>query len=132
MILLDTNVLIKIDHIQLPDEPVGLSTIALAELIFGIERADDSRERRRRIAQLARIELLVRSPWLPYDRAAAGSYGQLAAIVGKTRPAHARSKDIMLAGHARSLGARLVTLNPKDFDLVADEVEIVVPELRAP
>lgn len=130
MILLDTNVLIKIDQIQLPNETVSLSTIALAELLFGIERAGDLREQRRRITQLARIELLVKSPWLAYDRAAARDYGRLAAIVTKTRPTHARSKDIMLAGHAASLGAALVTLNPKDFELVADEVEVVVPELR--
>lgn len=130
MILLDTNVLITLDQIQLPNEAVGLSTIALAELLFGIDRADEPRERRRRITQLARIELLLKAPWLPYDRAAAGSYGRLAAIVAKTRPGHARNKDVMLAGHAASLGAALVTLNPKDFELVADEVEIVVPELR--
>jgi tRNA(fMet)-specific endonuclease VapC len=36
----------------------------------------------------------------------------------------------MLAGHANSLGAKLMTFNAKDFELVADEVEIVVPELR--
>lgn len=130
MILLDTNVLIKIDQIQLPNDTVSLSAVALAELLFGIERTDDPRERRRRITQLARIELLFKSPWLPYDRAAARSNGQLAAIVGKSRPAHARSKDIMLAAHAHSLGAAFVTLNPKDFELLADEVEIIVPELR--
>ena len=132
MLLIDTNVLIQIDQTLLTDEDLGLSTIALAELLFGIERVDDPRERRRRITQLARIESLLKTTWLPYDRAAARSYGRLAAIVAKTRPSHARSKDTMLAAHAHSLGASIVTLNPKDFELVADEVEIIVPELRAP
>ncbi|KDA05121.1 twitching motility protein PilT [Microbacterium sp. CH12i] len=131
MILLDTNVLINIDDVLLPHESLGLSIIGLAELQFGIEFARDQRERRRRITQLARIDALLATPWLPYDHAAAASYGRLAAIVAKTRPAHARSKDIMLAGHAHSLGASLVTLNSKDFELVADEVEILIPELRA-
>lgn len=130
MILLDTNVLITIDHALLPVDSAGLSMIALAELRFGIERAADTREQRRRITQLARIETIVDSPWLPFDSSAAENYGRLAARVARTRPSHARSKDIMLAGHARSLGAGIVTLNPKDFELIADEVEIVVPELR--
>jgi predicted nucleic acid-binding protein len=36
----------------------------------------------------------------------------------------------MLAGHAYALGAALLTFNPKDFELVSDEVEILVPERR--
>ncbi|HWV50393.1 MAG TPA: hypothetical protein VN035_13140 [Microbacterium sp.] len=70
----------------------------------------------------------IGSAWLAFDQDAAVHYGKLASIVARTRSAHARTKDIMLAGHALSLGAKLVTLNPKDFSLVADEVEIVVPQ----
>ena len=58
------------------------------------------------------------------------SYARLAARVAKRRPAHARSTDIMLAGQAAALGAKVLTFNTKDFELVSDLVEIVVPELR--
>lgn len=36
----------------------------------------------------------------------------------------------MPAGHAYALGASLLTLNLKDFELVSDRVEIIVPERR--
>jgi len=36
----------------------------------------------------------------------------------------------MLAGHAYALGAALLTFNPKDFELVSGEVEILIPERR--
>lgn len=130
MQLLDTSVLISFEESILPDDSTVLSAISEAELRFGVERARSSGERRIRSTRLARIEFSISAGWAPFDSAAAQSYGRLAAIVARTRPAHARGKDIMLAGHAHSLGAALVTLNPKDFELVADEVEIVVPERR--
>lgn len=67
---------------------------------------------------------------MPFDAAAADSYATLAAHVAAKRPAHARSTDIMLAGHAYALGAAFLTFNPKDFEHVSDRVEIIVPELR--
>lgn len=130
MILLDTSILIDLDHVDLPDDSIALSTIASAELRFGIERASTPEVRRRRVARLGRITRILNTPWLPFDDEAAAGYARLAAIVARTRPRHARSKDVMIAGHAHALGAALVTLNPKDFALVADEVETIVPELR--
>ncbi|CAH0218483.1 PIN domain-containing protein [Microbacterium sp. Bi121] len=130
MILLDTSVLIDIDHVELPDDAIALSALSAAELHFGIERASTMDLRRRRIAHLSRLTRVLDIAWLPFDETAAIAYGQLAAIVARTRPAHARGTDLLLAGHALALGARLVTLNPKDFELLADEVEIIVPELR--
>lgn len=132
MLLLDTNVLIRIDEVRPPSEDVILSALTYAELRFGIERARDPRMRRQRSAELARVNALFPSPWLPFNQAAAESYARLAARVSTQRASHARSTDIMLAGHANSLGAKLMTLNAKDFELVSDEVEIVVPELRRP
>jgi predicted nucleic acid-binding protein len=38
---------------------------------------------------------------------------------------HARSKDIMIAAQAHSLGIPLMTRNAKDFELVSDVVEIL-------
>lgn len=130
MILLDTSILVDIDELVLPRDAVALSMITAAELRFGIERSPTTELRRQRTAQFHRITRVLDAPWLPFDEAAAESYGRLAAVVARTRPAHARGKDVMIAGHAQALGASLITLNPKDFELVADEVDIVVPERR--
>jgi len=130
MILLDTNVLIRIEHVKLPAEEVALSALSYAELRFGIERTPSLRVRRERQLELASVTELLQADWLPFDQVAADSYARLAAQVAKQRPAHARSTDIMLAGHAAALGARVFTFNTKDFELVSDLVEIVVPELR--
>lgn len=131
VILLDTSVLIDIDKVTPPRGAIVLSAISAAELPYGIEHAATMELRRRRMMQFGRLTKLLETPWLSFDEAAAVSYGRLAAIVAKNWPSHARGKAILLAGHARALGARLATLNPKDFEFVADEVEIVVPELRA-
>lgn len=130
MILLDTNVLIRLDDVRLPPGEVSLSAIVYAELQLGVERATDPVLRRRRRNELMRLSSLLEADWLPFDQAAADGYARLASRVILSRPAHARSKDIMLAGHAYALGAALLTFNPKDFELVSDEVEIIVPERR--
>ncbi|MCV0334989.1 MULTISPECIES: PIN domain-containing protein [Microbacterium] len=130
MILLDTNVLIQLDSVQLPPDDVALSAIVYAELQLGVERATDPVLRRSRRNELMRLSSLLEADWLPFDRAAAEGYARLASEVILTRPAHARSKDLMLAGHAYALGAALLTFNPKDFELVSGDVEIIVPELR--
>lgn len=130
VLLLDTSVLIGLPELDLPDEPTALSAISYAELGLGIERATDPQHRRSRIARRTWYSEVFDTPWLPLDTAAADGYAYLASIVAKSRPAHARSKDIMLAGQAYALSARLATLNPKDFALVAEHVEIVVPRLR--
>lgn len=130
MILVDTNVLIRLDELALVDDSLALSALTLAELRFGIARASDLRTRRRRTHELTHVEELLRVPWLPFDHAAAESYGRMAALIAPTRPAHAISKDVMLAGHAHALGAAFMTFNAKDFELLAEEIEIIVPELR--
>lgn len=130
MLLLDTSTLIDLPLLWVPPGPAVVSALSYAELGFGVERAPTAEIRRERIARRAWLRDTLGSDWLPFDTAAADSYAVLATIVAKTRAGHARSKDIMLAGHAHSLGASLVTLNPKDFELVADDVEIILPELR--
>jgi predicted nucleic acid-binding protein len=104
-----------------------LSTLVRAELAFGIAVAKTAQERAIRQQRLAWIESLGWE-WQPFDVAASDGFATLAAQVHKVRPGHSRSKDIMLAGHAYSLGASLATLNSKDFEAVQDLVEIIIPK----
>ena len=124
MILLDTSVIIA-PAIQFPDLGVyGVSMVTLAELEFGVHMADSAVARAHRQARITALRESGMS-WHPFDEPAAISYGLLAAEVAKTRPSHARSKDILIAGHAHSLGASVMTLNPKDFELVSHLVPIM-------
>jgi predicted nucleic acid-binding protein len=129
VLLLDTSVLIELDAVVLPEERYAVSAISYAELLFGVEHASDDGVRRKRRERLAWIERLGLA-WEPFGIEAALGYARVAARVAQRRPAHARSKDVLLAGQAESMGAGIATLNPKDFGLLDDVVPIVVPPRR--
>jgi predicted nucleic acid-binding protein len=132
VILLDTSVLVVHERLKLPlDEDYGVSAVAYGELAFGVAMAPDPATRAARHRRLITLHA-TGLEWLPYDEAAAEGYAELAAIVHRARPALARSKDIMIAGHAYALGATLATLNARDFALVRDHVPIMVPPPLAP
>lgn len=122
MILLDTSVLIAPVE-SWPHDEIGASALALAELQFGVQAGATVEVRMQRMRRLAGLRRLF--DWIPFDEAAADSYGVLAALVRKQRPVHARSKDILMAAQAHALGASFLTRNPRDFELVADHVHIV-------
>ena len=121
VIMLDTSVLIAAPRFS-ADELYGASMIAMAELHFGIQSARTTAIRSQRLQKLAHYRAALE--WIGFDERAAESYGILAAEVSKTRSGHARSKDIMMAAQAHSLGVPFMTRNPKDFDLVKHLVEI--------
>lgn len=126
MLLVDTSVLIELPRVLLPDEPVALSALSYAELAFGVETPRDpaiQRARRERLSWLDSLGL----QWLPFDTRAGDGYARVANLVTRSRPRHARSKDVLMAGHAASLGASIATLNPKDFQFMAELVPVVVP-----
>jgi len=133
VILLDTSVLIAAPQSigswgeTLVGETPLFSALSYAELAFGIAVAADRDTRAERQQNLAWLDALG-VEWLPFNRQAADGYAAVAPTVHSQRRAHSRSTDIMLAGHAYSLGASLVTLNPKDFELVSHLVKIVTPE----
>lgn len=129
MILMDTSVLIEYPDVSFPEGDLAFSAIAYAELQFGIAIQADPGQR---AARQYRLTLLDSAgiQWLPFDQSAAAGYAVVASHVWKARRAHSRSKDIMLAGQAYSLGASLATLNPKDFELASDLIEIIVPQNR--
>ena len=86
---------------------VVMSAITFAELEYGVEVcADPDRER----AHLA--SLVEDIPVVPFDRAAASTYGPIRAATRERRQDHL---DKLIAAHAVSLDVVLVTNNLKDF-----------------
>jgi predicted nucleic acid-binding protein len=122
VILLDSSVLIAPPSV-LPGSVLGSSVLCLAELEFGVHSAKSAADRSLRVRRLASLRAALE--WISFDEADAASYGLLAAKVAPKRPVHARSKDIMIAAQALTLGVPLLTRNTKDFELVSDLVEIL-------
>jgi len=116
--MLDTNICIYVMH-QQPAEvaervstlKIGdacMSVITLAELRAGIETLTTTRIHNERL-----LDQFVRHiPALPFDEAAANSYGVLRAAVPVRRK---NALDRLIAAHAVSVGATLVTNNEADF-----------------
>ena len=109
--MLDTNAvsnlirdrLTKAPPLKAPPENVCISTISEAELLFGVQRRPEAHSLNEMI-----IRFIGSLPVLPFDRDAAGRYGALRAEMqrmGKSLTA----LDMLIAAHALSIGATLVT-----------------------
>jgi tRNA(fMet)-specific endonuclease VapC len=117
--LLDTNICIHLMDVHPPQVverfkniPVGqvvISVVTYTELRHGIERcpAED-----RVAAEQALRRFVARVPVLPFEERAAASYGVIAAAVRERRR---DALDRLIAAHAVSVGAILVTNNEADF-----------------
>ncbi len=124
--LLDTSVVIALpaltDGTYLPETPF-ISAVTLAELSVGplVARTDAERAARQAVLQQAEADF---DP-LPFDAAAARSFGRVAAALRQAgrRPA-ARSYDAMIAAVAVARGLPLHTANPDDFPAL-DGLEVV-------
>ena len=93
---------------------VGMSSLVYSQLLQGAAVLPDAAEEHRRISVF--VGSLV---FASYDRVAADRYGEMIAAIGFSR------RDIvdrMIAAHAISLNATLVTNNFKDF--------ATIPKLR--
>ena len=122
MIFLDTSVLLSPPR-RWPSPVLGSSAICLAELEFGVHGAETAALRSERTRRLAGYRSMFE--WIPFEESDAVSYGVLAERASRSRPSHARSKDILIAAQALTLGVPLLTRNVKDFALVDDLVEIL-------
>jgi len=89
-----------------------ISSVSLGELIYGAEHSDQTER------NLAEIEgLMARLHVAPFEEQAAEHFGQLRAELYKSgRPIG--PYDMMIAGHARSMGLILVSNNTKEFERV--------------
>ena len=115
--LIDTSVVIDLDHIetgQLPGE-LAISAITMAELAAGPHATLDAAERARRQDRLQRAEAAF-DP-LPFDEDSARAYGRIyAAIIATGRKARGpRAVDLLIAATALAVNLPLYTRNVDDF-----------------
>jgi len=127
--LLDTSTLILMgrlsDTSSLPQEPV-ISAVTLAELSVGPLVATDEAERADRQAHLQQAEADFEP--LPFDAAAARSFGQVAASLRRAgRKPAARTYDAMIAATAVAHGLPVHTCNPGDFAGIDGLTVVAVP-----
>ena len=122
MILLDTNICIYIINAKPPAVlarfrqyrlgGVGLCSVVAAELADGVAKSGSARNKAALEMFLAPLEIL------PFDAKALWVYGDLRANLERQgQPIGAR--DTMIAAHALSVGAPLVTNNTREFERVA-------------
>lgn len=117
--LLDTNICIHLMDVRPPQvierfkkTTVGqvlMSVVTYAELRHGVERCP---EEDRPVAEHALQQFVARVPVLPFDERAAVSYGIVASAV---RDRRRDALDRLIAAHALSVNATLVTNNEADF-----------------
>ncbi|WP_170304399.1 type II toxin-antitoxin system tRNA(fMet)-specific endonuclease VapC [Mariprofundus erugo] len=116
--MLDTNIVIYTiknrpahvrDTFKLHDGQMCISSVTFGELVYGAERSSQPER------NLADIQgLVARLEIVPFDEHATEHFGQLRAElynIGQPIGPY----DMMIAGHARSMGLILVTNNEKEF-----------------
>lgn len=94
---------------QEPFQTIGISTITLSELLFGIEKSVH-RERN----EIAYRSFLTPLAILDFDAEAAAHYGQIRAELER-RGTLIGPLDLLIAAHARSQNLTLVTNNEREF-----------------
>jgi len=118
MILLDTNICITIinakpaavlerfKHYRLGE--IGLCSVVAAELAFGVAKSGSARNRQALEMFLAPLTIL------PFDERASWAHGDLRAELER-RGTPIGSLDTLIAAHALSLQAKLITNNIREF-----------------
>ena len=122
MYMLDTNAIIM--AVRHPDWPICekvkahlgvdlcISSITYGELVYGINKSSSPEKNR-----VAITRILLGIKVLNFDQLAAEHFGDIFADLDKK---HMRigDRDMLIAGHARSLGYTLVTNNVREFSRV--------------
>jgi predicted nucleic acid-binding protein len=123
-VLLDTSVLIGAE--EGPDEDSAISVVSLTELHFGVLVAADEDSRAHRMRRLAIVE--DRFDALPFNAEAARECGRLhAAVAQRGGKPRRRAFDLAIAATANVNRVPLLTYNAKDFEIVADLVDVRNP-----
>ncbi len=121
MILLDTNICIHIINATPAAVlqrfkgyrmgEIGLCSVVAAELAYGVSKSGSTRNRQALDQFLAPLAIL------PFDEAAHWPYGDLRADLER-KGTPVGSLDSLIAAHALSLQATLVTNNIREFERV--------------
>jgi len=120
--MLDTNMCIYIIKKKPPEiiqrfkqieiSQIGISSITLSELLFGVYKSSKPEQNKLALAQFAApLEIL------PFGDEAADFYGRLRTQLEK-QGTPIGSLDMLIAAHALSFGCILVTNNEKEFSRV--------------
>lgn len=120
--MLDTNICIYmikrkpvhvIEHLRrIPISDVGLSSITLSELEYGVEKSQQKVRNKIALAQFVTpLEIA------PYDDLAAKHYGEIRCYLEK-KDQLIGALDLLIAAHTLSLNSTLVTNNKKEFSKV--------------
>ena len=125
--LIDTSVVIDLDHIdagRLPKE-LAVSALTMAELAAGPHATGDAVERGRRQDRLQRAEATFHP--LPFDGDAARAYGRIYAAIIATGPKARgpRAVDLLIAATALAANLPLYTRNADDFRGIEQLLTIV-------
>jgi predicted nucleic acid-binding protein len=109
---------------RVPLEKIAVSAISLAELPVCPILASSVTERFDRQARLQQIEATF-DP-IPFDAAAARSFGQIVAAVSIIGRKHrSRMADLLIAAIAHANGFELHTRNPDDFVGFEELIQII-------
>lgn len=119
MIMLDTNICIYVlkEHPESvlerfqQHEELHLSAIVYAELWSGIEKSPAKIHKARESQLLYFLSMLTVHAW---DEAAARAYAKLHTALQQSGQMIG-NMDLLIAAHASSLGARLITNNIREF-----------------
>ena len=125
--LLDTSVVVDWHDpavvAALPDE-FAISAITAAELASGPQLAANAVEAAKRQARLQEVESVLEP--IPFDAAAARSYGLIvAAVVREGRKPRSRFADLLIAATAHASRLDLYTRNGDDFAGLEGLVRVV-------
>lgn len=126
--LLDTSVVIDWDDplVQraLPEE-ISISAITLAELAAGPILASTVTEQSNRQGRLQQTEATFEP--IPFDAAAARSFGQVVAAIASTGRTHrSRMANLLIAAIAHANKLTLYTRKPDDFLGLEALIQVIV------
>lgn len=122
MYMLDTNICIyvlkkhsnKLRHKFKAIKDICISSVTYGELCFGIENGNNNlKEERWRQLDIFTQRLLIE----PWDENAGRHYGSIRAQL-KKEGTPIGNNDLLIAAHARSINAVLVTNNVREFNRV--------------
>jgi len=117
--LLDTNIIAyliknkdlslfeKFEEVSKKDR-IGISSITYTEIYFGLEKKNSETLKIKVLTFLDIFEIF------PFDERSAIEYGKIRAVLEKTGNLIG-ALDMLIAAHAKSLGAVLITNNEREF-----------------